>query len=112
VKWHGAKVTAAERIGAARGLFLWASHVEEEAKRIVPFDKGTLARSSVASVDESALKAAVSFDTPYAVVQHEDLTLHHAMGRMAKYLERPLNDPATIAVGHKIIAREIGKVMK
>jgi len=32
----------------------------------------------------------VSYDTPYAVRQHEDLTLRHDPGRQAKYLEEPM----------------------
>jgi hypothetical protein len=45
----------------------------------------------VASVDEASLTAAVSYDTPYAVVQHERLDFRHAPGRTAKYLENSLN---------------------
>ena len=58
-------------------------------------------RSGVASPpDPGTLKAAVSFDTPYAVVQHENLTFHHPGGRQAKYLETPLN-----------ASREVGKTL-
>jgi hypothetical protein len=33
----------------------------------------------------------VSYDTPYAARQHEELDWRHAPGRQAKYLEQPLN---------------------
>jgi hypothetical protein len=99
VRWHGAAVSEAVKKGAARGLMLAAEHVLEEA---------TLLRSGVASVDESALRAAVSYDTPYAVRQHEELTYRHDAGRQAKYLEEPLNrERATV---DRIIADEIRKV--
>lgn len=77
--------------GAARGLSLAAEHVLGEARKLVPIEEGTLERSGAASVDEKNLRAAVSFDTPYAVRQHEDMTLHHDNGRSAKYLERAFN---------------------
>lgn len=56
----------------------------------VPLDKGILSNSGQAIVDEENLTFYVVFDTPYAVVQHEDMTFRHSAGRNAKYLERPL----------------------
>ncbi len=32
----------------------------------------------------------MSYDTPYAIRQHEELDYRHAEGRIAKYLELPL----------------------
>lgn len=106
VVWHGPKVMAATRKAAARGLLLGAEHVLEEANRLVPHEEGTLQGSGVASVDEGALRGAISYDTVYAVRQHEELTWAHDDGRQAKYLETPLYG----APGHKameIVAREI-----
>jgi hypothetical protein len=104
-KWYGAKVKAEERVGAARGLLLAAEHILEESKRIVPLLEGTLERSGVASVDAGALRAAVSYDTPYAVYQHEGLDFAHPNGRQAKYLEQPLNSERGVV--QDLIAREI-----
>ena len=105
VKWYGAKVKAEERVGAARGLMLAAEHILEEATRIVPLLEGTLMRSGVASVDAGALRAAVSYDTVYAVYQHEGLDFAHPNGRQAKYLEQPLNSERAKCAA--LIAREI-----
>lgn len=107
VIWHGAEATAAERRGAARGLYLGAEHVLEEANRIVPIEEHTLQASGVASADEGALQAAVSYDTPYAVVQHEELDYQHDEGRQAKYLETPINDAGVRSKVEELIAREI-----
>lgn len=60
-----------------------------EARAIVPYDKGPLTESGKASRD--GLNGAVSFDTVYAVVQHERLDFEHPPGRTAKYLEGPFN---------------------
>ncbi|MEU1141778.1 hypothetical protein ABZ392_33720 [Streptomyces sp. NPDC005885] len=79
------------RAAAARGLLLAAEHVLTESQQVVPLDESPLMQSGTASVDGSSLTAMVSYDTPYAVVQHERLDYRHAPGRTAKYLEGPLN---------------------
>ena len=86
-----AGVTAASKAGAAKGLLLAAEHVLQVSRASVPIEEGTLERSGAASVDASSLQAAVAYDTPYAVVQHEDLTMAHDAGRSAKFLENAVN---------------------
>jgi len=105
--WKGKEANERERRGAARGLMLGAEHVLEEANRIVPIQEATLLRSGVASVDERQLRAAVSYDTVYAVTQHEELTYQHDAGRQAKYLETPLNDAGVAHAVQELVAREI-----
>ena len=56
-------------------------------------------------MDPSSLTGAVSYDTPYAVRQHEDLTLRHDAGRKAKYLEDPMNEERQVIAG--LIAAQI-----
>jgi hypothetical protein len=53
------------------------------------------------------LKAAVSYDTPYAVRQHEEMDYQHSAGKTSKYLELPL--VASRQTGPALIAREIRK---
>jgi len=103
--WKGREVKEKERHGAVRGLYLGTEHVLEVANRLVPIEKGTLMLSGVASVDENALRGADSFDTPYAVTQHEDMTMQHDAGRQAKYLEQPINSEQHAV--EALIAREI-----
>lgn len=81
------RVHASERAGAAKGLQLGLEHVLGVARSRVPIEEGTLERSGTTSIDDDRLVGAVSFDTPYAVVQHEDMTMSHDAGREAKYLE-------------------------
>jgi hypothetical protein len=101
-------VKPAVHAAAAQGLFLGAEHLLQLSREQVPIEEGTLERSGVASVDEAALTAAVSFDTPYAVRQHEELGYRHDAGRKAKYLEDPLN--AERDAVSRIVAGEISKV--
>lgn len=89
LEWNGPKITAQTEGAASRGLKLGMEHLLAEANKEVPIEEATLERSGRASVD--GLKGAVSYDTPYAVEQHEDMTLKHDPGRKAKYLEQPMH---------------------
>lgn len=77
--------------GAARGLALASEHLYGVAQSMAPIEEGILEKSGGPSVDEKNLRAAVTFDTPYAVKQHEDMTARHDSGRSAKYLEKAFN---------------------
>lgn len=75
------------------GLRLGGEHVLKLARDHVPIETGTLERSGMVT-DDGKDTVAVSFDTPYAVRQHEDTTLRHDAGRSSKYLERAVADGA------------------
>ncbi len=120
MKWYGPQVEARAKAGAARGLHLWAEHVLEESTRVVPVapsEGGTLRDSghawdtdSVGWVGgERGQQAAVSYDTVYAVKQHEELGYRHSAGKTAKYLEVPLN--ASQKAGPALVAREVKKAL-
>ncbi|MQT03860.1 hypothetical protein FF041_27930 [Streptomyces jumonjinensis] len=81
--------TARGRRLASQGLQRALEHTLGEARKLVPLEEGTLERSGRAEVD--GLNGVISFDTPYAVRQHEELTWKHLPGRQAKYLEQPMN---------------------
>lgn len=83
--WNLDGVVSEVNAAAGRGVRLAGEHVLTEANGRVPHDEGTLERSG--SVSQSGHKAAVSYDTPYAARQHEDLTLHHDGKGEAKWLE-------------------------
>lgn len=87
-----------------RAMLLAGEHILEESNRIVPLEYGDLQRSG--HVDQDGDKTQVSYSTPYAVVQHENLSYNHAPGRSAKYLEKAANGagPAIEA----IFQREMG----
>lgn len=91
ITWNGDEILAELRAEEVTGLTLAAEHLLQVSRTEVPIEEGTLERSGTATVDEEALTAAVAYDTLYATRQHEDMTLRHADGRKAKYLEDPLN---------------------
>lgn len=91
LNWDGEQVKAVLKTANAKGLTLAAEHLLQVSRTQVPIEEGTLERSGTATVDERQMAAAVAYDTPYAVRQHEDLNLRHDAGRKAKYLEDPMN---------------------
>jgi len=97
---------AARAVAAA--LFREAEETVTDAKRLTPVDEGVLrssghVRPPVYSADGVDVEAGFGGpagagnrgetnpeDVGYALIVHEDLTAHHAVGQ-AKYLEAPLN---------------------
>lgn len=96
--------------GAAKGLELGAHHLLGASRKLVPHEEGTLENSGKVSVDPGSHQAAVSFDTPYAVRQHEEMDYAHDDGRQAKYLEQPMHtEAATIAyLAQGAVKKEMG----
>lgn len=90
--WHGQRVSKEVAQAAVRGLRDGAEHLLTTANYTIPLETGDMMRSGVPDVDEERLEASVSYDTPYAVTQHEDTTLRHDPGRRAKWLEETLNE--------------------
>jgi len=103
-----AKADLAFRHGAQAGVRLAGEHILQVSNQHVPLLEGTLERSGKVSepqVDGGDVVGAVSYDTLYAVAQHEDLTFHHSEGRTAKYLENAVNSTQGVALA--IIAQAI-----
>jgi hypothetical protein len=96
------------RRGGEVGLQLAAEHLLQVANTRVPVEEGTLERSGRATSD--GLTAGVSYDTVYAVRQHEELTWRHSGGRTAKYLEAPMAEEADVM--QAILAAQIRRALR
>lgn len=95
------EMSARVQRASARALTLSTEHLLGVAASRAPIEEGILEGSGKATVDDADLIGAVSFNTPYAVRQHEDMGLRHDAGREAKYLERSATEErATIARIH------------
>jgi hypothetical protein len=93
--WSGDQVARAIRSAGGLGLADAADQLLDLSKEVVPVDQEDLIMSGATDVDPAAMEAVVSYDTPYAVRQHEDTALNHPkadLGQGAKYLEKPLAD--------------------
>lgn len=105
VRWTVGPVITSTADAALRGLVKWGELVLAESNSTVPHDSGDLERSGVVIPHRSDLAVTVSYDTPYAVTQHEALDLTHEPGRGPKFLENSVMDNA--AKGLRIVANEI-----
>lgn len=109
LNWNGDQALEQQHRGLVAGLHKATEHVLQVSRGRVPLEEGTLERSGVASVDEATLTGAVSYDTVYAVRQHEELTWRHAEGRTAKYLEGPMAEETRTV--QEIIAAEVRRAL-
>lgn len=77
------------RAAAVQALHVIGDDLLGRAIRDAPIDEGTLRGSGSVDVDERANSASVevTFSTPYAARQHEEVTWDHPRGGKAKYLE-------------------------
>lgn len=93
LEWHGEAWLRRAMAAAEQGMELGMEHVLGETRKVVPLDEATLERSGKADAETSGTRitGVVSYDTPYAVRQHEELDYRHLPGRTAKYLETPFN---------------------
>ncbi|MFI7547206.1 hypothetical protein [Actinoplanes sp. NPDC049599] len=94
LEWNDEQVKVALSGAAFDGAVLAAEHLLQVSSELAPHEEGDLERSGEVSKDESLDTVAVSFDRPYAVRQHEELTWKHDAGKQAKYLEAPMADEA------------------
>jgi hypothetical protein len=98
------KVSKAVHDAAVRGVTDAAETLLTEANHTVPHVLGTLERSGTVSVDDAKVAAAVSYDTPYAVRQHEDTGLRHPDPTQ----HRPPSDPKGRAKWLQLTLQENG----
>lgn len=108
VRWHGDRVSRDVRKAAEPAIRRAAEFGLEQSNRTIPHFTGHMMRTGRVTM-LSAIEAAISYDTKYAVRQHEDTRLRHAPGRRAKWLEKTLNEEAGRI--RKWVADEIGKAL-
>ncbi|MFA5608310.1 MAG: hypothetical protein WDA07_14225 [Leucobacter sp.] len=107
VEWNGDLVKAMIQGNAAAALNHGAELLRGDSVPLAPIDRGPLrASAQVTPASDGNLTAYVSYDTPYAARQHEELDWRHDEGQ-AKYLEAPLNENA--AKYQEAIANRLGR---
>ena len=114
--WRTKLVSKKAQMAALEALRVGAEAILTEAINEAPVETGTLRRSGTVTVgyvpDSEAVYAAassrsmrdafrneegkeqavyISFNTPYARRQHEEIGYNHPLGGKAKYLEDPFN---------------------
>lgn len=110
LEWNGKKALFELSEAMLDGLHDAGEHLLGVSRGQVPLEEATLERSGQVSQNRAAKRVAVSYDTPYAVYQHERLDLHHDEGRKAKYLEDPMNSEQVVM--RKLIAHPLEEKLK
>lgn len=103
--WNGGRVSRAAALAAEVGLRHAAEHLRGVSQQATPVDEGTLRASAAVTVLDGGTRVAVSYNTPYAARQHEELGWRHPRGGRAKYLEGPAHEEE--ATMRAIIATEV-----
>lgn len=76
--------------GSERGVFIATEFLGNESNKVTPIEKGELRRSKETHYTGRGFDKVgmVSYNTPYAIYVHEDLTKWHKGGTYAKFLQR------------------------
>lgn len=92
VRLDKAKIKKITQQCTKKGTWSALDHLAAVSKEQVPLDQGPLKNSCYVDVADDGSSGTVSYDTPYAIVQHENTRFQHQRGRKAKYLEDPAYD--------------------
>jgi hypothetical protein len=82
------------------------------SQELVPVDTGALKQSGFVDGPEigaGSASAEIGYDTPYALIQHENLALNHPHGGEPKFLETPLHQWAEGAAV-RVVRRALGSL--
>lgn len=76
--------------GASLGVFKATEFLGNEANKVTPKDTGLLRKSKQTHYTGKGFekKGMVSYNTPYAIYVHEDLSKTHSSGTYAKFLQK------------------------
>ena len=93
MKWDAALANVKLQSASAAGLNAAAQRLRALSVARAPIQDGILRGSAqVSPASPGNLTAAVSYNTPYAVRQHEEVGYAHPPGGQAKYLAGPLRE--------------------
>lgn len=105
VEWFPQGAKRAARLVVEKGTKKAADFILREANKTVPHDVGDLERSGKVVLHEDG--AAIQYDSPYALKQHESRKYKHQGAGRAKWLQLTLQEKAkdTLEIEAKV-ARE------
>ncbi|MBE5797470.1 MAG: hypothetical protein E7327_08875 [Clostridiales bacterium] len=112
VRLDKAKISRITSQCTKKGTWSALDHLAAVSKEQVPLDQGPLKNSCYVDVADDGSSGTVSYDTPYAIVQHENMAYQHQRGRKAKYLEDPCNDSSVQSEMRELIARAYREQME
>lgn len=85
-----------------------AQALQNAAERIIPTESSELRQSARITADEA--RAALSYDTPYAVIDHQSGYPRHRPPQTKHWLTRPMleHGPEILAAMGESVERELG----
>ena len=110
VKWHEGPVSNALRKGAQAGIQAALENLLQASNARLPVDSGALRASGRVSAE--GLAGCVSYNTPYAVAQHERRDFRHPAGGKPKFLEDAVNDPALRNTAADRVAQHLNRTLR
>lgn len=91
--WNGREVAEVIHRKAVEASERGARHLLDASDRTIPTDPGReLEGTGKVSTDERTATSAASYDTEYAVLQHERQDYEHDPGRRSKFLEQAMSE--------------------
>lgn len=91
MKWDDSKAKRIVRTAGLKAINDVIEDIATDSQNEAPLLSGTMERSQAVAENRSQMEVYISYNTPYAIKQHEELGYRHAPGRKAKYLEDPFN---------------------
>lgn len=107
--WKGDQIVRSLKQAVNNAAEAAAEHLGDEAVQRTPVETGTL-RASMKVTTDGRGTSAVSYNTPYAARQHEEIGWQHPGGGEAKFLENAMT--AAAPAMREAIATEIRKALK
>lgn len=89
-----AQAAAVVKAAAVKAVVEVAEDVLTESNDRIPVDEGDLRRSGEVTAFPEHVAATITYDTPYAVKQHEDPTINHPRQGEHHFLEKAVQDNA------------------
>lgn len=90
VKWDDRKARENARIGVREAHYRGGEIILAKANETVPFSEGILAGSGFVDADDDL--ATINYDTPYAIMLHENPQFSFQHGRRGKWLSLTLGE--------------------
>lgn len=111
-KWYIKSVTNKICKAGLEGVKAVALELGDRSQAVTPVEDGWLETSMTVSDDgRTTVMVSYATDEGYAIIQHEDTSLNHDVGKQAKYLEQPAFEYVPQVLG-AIVGSEIDKACR
>ncbi len=106
--WHGDELLARLGHSTHESVTAGAQALQDATERVIPIRSSELRESGRVTADGD--RAALSYNTPYAVIEHQSGYPRHTPPRVKHYVTRPMleNGEEVLAAMAEALGRELG----